>query len=39
MGDGRIIGTFIGDEINESSITACYLQTAASGRSSTTQPA
>jgi ribose transport system ATP-binding protein len=38
MGDGRIIGTFTGDEINESSITACYLQTAASGGSAT-QPA
>jgi ABC-type sugar transport system ATPase subunit len=35
MGDGRIIGTFTGDEINESSITACYLQTAASGGSAT----
>jgi ABC-type sugar transport system ATPase subunit len=38
MGDGRIIGTFTGDEINESSITACYLQTAASG-GSPAQPA
>jgi ribose transport system ATP-binding protein len=29
MGNGRIIGSFTGDQINESSITACYLQAAA----------
>jgi ABC-type sugar transport system ATPase subunit len=30
MGDGRIIGTFEGESINEREITACYLQAAAS---------
>jgi len=28
MGNGAIIGSFTGEEINDSSITACYLQTA-----------
>jgi ABC-type sugar transport system ATPase subunit len=27
MGEGKIIGSFTGDEINENRITACYLQT------------
>ena len=27
MGEGKIIGSFTGDEINENLITACYLQT------------
>jgi ABC-type sugar transport system ATPase subunit len=31
MGNGRNVGSFTGDQINESSITACYLQAAASG--------
>jgi len=30
MGNGRILGTFEGDHINEREITTCYLQSAKS---------